>query len=111
MGLQYREAHEEVELPLNSPDIHTIALLEPYISLYKIIVTPVIAVLTRPALLDQLKPTEDEVARIFTHPLRAILDPSLARSENLVAPGEDWPYDTELHVCYNLCVLWREVAF
>lgn len=98
MGLQYREAHEEVELPLDSPDIHTIAFLEPYISLYKIVVTPVIAVLTRPALLDQLNPAEDEVAHIFTHPLRAILDPSLSRSENLVTAGEDWPYDTELHV-------------
>jgi coenzyme A diphosphatase NUDT7 len=99
-AVQYREAHEEVELPLDSPDIHTIALLEPYISLYRIIVTPVIAVLTRPSLLDQLKAAENEVACIFTHPLRAIWDPSLARSEPLVAPGEDWPYDTELHVRY-----------
>lgn len=72
--------------------------MEPYISLYKIVVTPIIAVLTRPTLLDHLKPAEDEVERIFTHPLRAILDPALSRGEDLVADGEDWPYDTELHV-------------
>ncbi|KAF9463879.1 NUDIX hydrolase domain-like protein [Collybia nuda] len=93
----FREAHEEVSLPLCSPDIYTLTFLEPFISLYRIVVTPVIAVLTRPVLLEELKPAEDEVACIFTHPLRAILDPGLARAERLVAIGEDWPYETELY--------------
>ncbi|KAH0584908.1 hypothetical protein H2248_008185 [Termitomyces sp. 'cryptogamus'] len=94
----YREAHEEVGLPLSSPDIHTVAVLEPAISLYKIIVTPVVAILTRPSLLNELKAEESEVFCIFTHPLRAVLDPTIAKSEPLVDIGtEDWPYEVELH--------------
>ncbi|KAF8072179.1 NUDIX hydrolase domain-like protein [Lyophyllum atratum] len=94
----YREAHEEVGLPLNSPDIHTVAVLEPFISLYKIVVTPVVAVLTRPSLLKELKAQEGEVACIFTHPLKALLDPSIAKGESLVEPGtEDWPYQEDLY--------------
>ncbi|KAG6827670.1 hypothetical protein H0H92_010834 [Tricholoma furcatifolium] len=94
----YREAHEEVGLPLNSPDIHTIAVLEPSISMYKIVVVPIVAILTRPSLLKELKAEESEVACIFTHPLRAVLDPIIARSEPLVDIGtEDWPYEVELY--------------
>lgn len=86
-------------LPLNSPDIHTVAVLEPFISLYKIVVTPVVAVLTRPSLLKELKAQEGEVACIFTHPLKALLDPSIAKGESLVEPGtEDWPYQEDLYV-------------
>ena len=96
---QFREAYEEVGLPLNCPDIHTITLLEPFISLHRLIVTPVVAVLTRPSVLDGLKAAQTEVACIFTHPLKAILDPDLARNEPLVALGSgDWPYDKELYV-------------
>ncbi|KAG6902271.1 hypothetical protein C0995_002422 [Termitomyces sp. Mi166 len=98
IGTAYREAHEEVGLPLGSPDIHTVAVLEPAISLYKIVVTPVVAILTRPSLLNELKAEESEVACIFTHPLRAVLDPTLAKSEPLVDIGtENWPYEAELY--------------
>jgi len=94
----YREAYEEVGLPLDSPDVHTIAVLEPFISLYKIVVTPVVAVLTRPAVLGELQAQASEVACIFTHPLRALLDPSLARDEPLVERGsEDWPYEEDFY--------------
>ncbi|KAG6832643.1 hypothetical protein H0H87_001016 [Tephrocybe sp. NHM501043] len=94
----YREAYEEVGLPLNSPDIHTVAVLEPSISLYKIVVIPVVAILTRPSLLFELKAEASEVACIFTHPLRAVLDPSIAKTENLVDIGsEDWPYEVQLY--------------
>ncbi|GLB40679.1 putative NUDIX domain containing protein [Lyophyllum shimeji] len=94
----YREAYEEVGLPLDSPHVHTVAVLEPFISLYKIVVTPVVAVLTCPSLLDELKAQASEVECIFTHPLRALLDPSLARSEPLVERGtEDWPYEEDLY--------------
>lgn len=60
-----------------------------------------IAVLTDPSILDNLKPSEAEVDRIFDHPLQAILDPSLAAKEQLVPKGsDDWPYvDAEYHVC------------
>lgn len=101
----FREAYEEVGLPLNCPDIHTVALLEPFVSLHRLIVTPVVAVLIRPSVLDHLKAAQTEVARIFTHPLEAILDPVIARSEPLVALGsEDWPYDTELYNASDLVV-------
>ncbi|KAJ7196508.1 NUDIX hydrolase domain-like protein [Mycena pura] len=94
----FREAHEEVALPLNSPYIHTLATLPPFVSLHKLVVTPVVALLTNPALIDSLRASQDEVAAIFSHPLEAILDPTLARKEALVARGsEDWIYDTELH--------------
>jgi len=62
-------------------------------------VTPVIGVLTNPKVLDNLKASESEVDRIFSHPLAALLDPKLALSEPLVSIGsEDWIYETELHV-------------
>ncbi|KAJ8453812.1 hypothetical protein ONZ45_g19559 [Pleurotus djamor] len=93
-----REAHEEVGLPLDSPQIHVLCSLEPFISLHKLVVTPVVAFLSDPSLLDNLKPSEQEVAHIFTHPLEALLDPSLAHSEPLVEKGhEHWPYETEFH--------------
>jgi peroxisomal coenzyme A diphosphatase NUDT7 len=96
---QFREAYEEVGLPLNCPDIYIITLLEPFVSLHRLIVTPVVAVLTRPPILDNLKAAQTEVACIFTHPLEAILDPALAGGEPLVALGsEDWPYHTEFYV-------------
>jgi len=94
----YREAHEEVGLPLNSPDIHTLGTVRPFISLHRLVVTPVVALLTDPSIISTLQASEDEVAQIFSHPLEAILNPTLARKEPLVSPGtEDWIYDTELH--------------
>ncbi|KAJ7734553.1 NUDIX hydrolase domain-like protein [Mycena maculata] len=94
----FREANEEVGLPLNSPNIHTLATLQPFISLHKLVVTPVVALLTNPDIISTLTASQDEVAHIFSHPLEAILDPAIARKEALVSPGtEDWIYDTELH--------------
>ncbi|KAJ6487704.1 NUDIX hydrolase domain-like protein, partial [Mycena sanguinolenta] len=93
----YREAHEEVALPLNSPLIRTLGTLRPFVSLHGLIVTPVVALLADPSIISTLKAAEAEVAGIFTHPLEAILDPTLSRKEPLVSPGEDWIYDTELH--------------
>ncbi|KAJ7109615.1 NUDIX hydrolase domain-like protein [Mycena crocata] len=96
----YREAHEEVGLPLDSPDIHTIATLQPFISLHKLVVTPIVALLTDASIVSTLKASQDEVAHIFSHPLEAILDPTImdARKETLVSRGsEDWIYETEFH--------------
>ncbi|KAF7316087.1 Nudix hydrolase domain-containing protein [Mycena indigotica] len=96
--IKFREAHEEVALPLSSPHIHVLASTAPFISLHKLVVTPVIALLTEPALITTLTASEEEVAAIFSHPLEAILDPHLAAKENLVeSGGEDWIYDTEFH--------------
>ncbi|KAF8162477.1 NUDIX hydrolase domain-like protein [Mycena galopus ATCC 62051] len=60
MQTAYREAHEEVGLPLNSPDIRTLGTLRPFISLHRLVVTPVVALLTDPSVISTLKASEDE---------------------------------------------------
>jgi len=94
----FREANEEVALPLHNPRVHTVCTLEPFISQFKVVVTPVVALLDDVSLLDGLRPAPGEVAHIFDHPLEALLDPELARDEKLVPIGsEDWPYEAELY--------------
>ncbi|KAF8623608.1 hypothetical protein AX17_007311 [Amanita inopinata Kibby_2008] len=96
----YREAHEEVGLSLGSPDVHTLGILEPVISFHKLLVTPVVAILTNPSLIRKLQAAEGEVSWIFDHPLESFLDPSLLYVEQLASQGsENWPYDTEFYVC------------
>lgn len=91
----FREAFEEVQLP-NSSDVHLIGLYEPFLSLHKLLVTPVYALLTRKELLGELKASESEVSEIFTHPLEALLEPQLSRHEPSLATigGENWPYNS-----------------
>lgn len=97
---QYREAHEEVGLPRHFAHAHTVCTLRPYIASSKLLVTPVVALLTDLSVLDTLVPSPGEVDRIFEHPLEAILDPSLAATDNLAPKGsEDWVYEDEYHVC------------
>ncbi|TDL16497.1 hypothetical protein BD410DRAFT_795352 [Rickenella mellea] len=96
----FREAHEEVALPRHTypPAIHPLCLLRPFVSLHKLLVTPVVAYLSDLSVLENLSPSDGEVDRIFDHPLEAILDPSLAAHLKLVPRGsEHWPYDTEYH--------------
>jgi len=97
---QFRETFEEVQLPLNCSDVHLIGIYEPFLSLHKLLVTPVYALLTRIELLGELRGSEREVSKIFTHPLEALLDPQLSQHEHsLVALGsEDWPYDSTYYV-------------
>jgi len=55
--------------------------------------------LNDPSIIDTLSPCADEVDCIFSHPLEAILDPSLAEEEVLSRKGtENWPYEEELYV-------------
>ncbi|KAJ1307629.1 hypothetical protein OPQ81_001725 [Rhizoctonia solani] len=99
-----REAHEEIGLPTPSPAVHILGLLSPFISYYRLAVTPVIAFLSDLTLLDHLKPNPDEVDEIFDHPLEAILSPELVAS---LAPdpgrplsksgSAQWPYESEYH--------------
>ena len=60
-------------------------------------------------MLEALRAEPSEVARIFDHPLEALLDPELVRGEEGLVPigSEDWPYEEELHV--RLCDLSRLV--
>ncbi|KAH9958579.1 NUDIX hydrolase domain-like protein [Russula dissimulans] len=93
-----REANEEVALPLRSPHVHVLCTLERFVSQYGVLVTPVVALLDDVSVLEELRAAPGEVARIFDHPLEALLDPELARGEPLVSLGsEDWPYGMELH--------------
>jgi coenzyme A diphosphatase NUDT7 len=93
-----REANEEVALPWNCPHVHLLCLLDPFISLHGLVVTPVVALLSDLSILDHLVASEQEVAHIFSHPLEAMLDPGLLEQESLVKPGtEDWPYPDHLH--------------
>ena len=88
-------------MPLHSPHVHTLCTLEPFVSQYRVHVTPVIAFLDDVGVLDGLCAAPREVARIFDHPLEALLDPELARGQEttLVPLGsDDWPYETEVHV-------------
>ena len=96
---QFREANEEVALPLHSPHVHTLCTLDPFVSQHKVVVTPVVAFLDDVSILDGLRAAPGEVAHVFDHPLEALLDPELVRDEKLVAVGsEDWPYEAELYV-------------
>ncbi|KAJ7583610.1 NUDIX hydrolase domain-like protein [Mycena floridula] len=94
----FREANEEVGLPLNCPDIYTLCTLEPFVSLHKLVVTPVVAFLANPTILDDLKAAEDEVAHIFNHRLDALLDPSIMRGEPIAEKSsENWIYHEEFY--------------
>ncbi|KAN0120941.1 NUDIX hydrolase domain-like protein [Russula decolorans] len=96
----FREANEEVAFPLCSPHVHTLCTLEPFVSPNRVLVTPVIAFLDDISVLEELRAAPREVARIFDHPLEALLDPELLHDseEKLVPLGsEDWRYETELH--------------
>lgn len=107
----YREAHEEVGLPLNSPHIYTLCLLRPFLSSSKLFVTPVVAFLTDLSILDNLRANPTEVDCIFSHPLEAILDPTIARKEALVPIGsEHWPYEVELHSTTDTVLSWLNDA-
>lgn len=76
-------------------------------SLYGLLVTPVVALLTDLTLLNSLVPNINEVDAIFEHPVEAVLDPSIAKDMQLVEKGsEHWPYQDDLHV--NTVLLARK---
>ncbi|KIK62616.1 hypothetical protein GYMLUDRAFT_198424 [Collybiopsis luxurians FD-317 M1] len=113
----FREANEEVNLPypsslsmpnglnsiaadaLTSPYIHTLCALTPHIAPWGIVITPVVAYLSTSSPYESahmylqtiLRANPDEVDRIFTHPLEAILDPTLLVNPAFtVAEGEQF---------------------
>ncbi|QRV89839.1 NUDIX family hydrolase [Ceratobasidium sp. AG-Ba] len=102
-----REAHEEVGLAYNHPDIHILTTLAPFISQFRLLVTPVVAWATRPSFLRELRANEGEVDAIWDHPLQAMLLPELIRqpgvvSEPLAASGtEGWPYESDVYEPYD----------
>ncbi|KAI0749861.1 NUDIX hydrolase domain-like protein [Daedaleopsis nitida] len=103
----YREAHEEVGLPRHFAHAHTVCTLRPYIASSKLLVTPVVSLLTDLSVLDTLVPSPGEVDRIFEHPLEAVLDPPLAAKENLAPKGsEDWVYEDDFHCFSDIDLPW-----
>ncbi|EIW84192.1 hypothetical protein CONPUDRAFT_50555, partial [Coniophora puteana RWD-64-598 SS2] len=93
-----REANEEVALPLNSPYVYVLNAFPPFLSASQLLVTPIVAFLSEPSIIDSLIPCAGEVDTIFDHPLEAILDPSLMDGEPMVPlHSEHWPYDSEFH--------------
>ncbi|KAH9955802.1 hypothetical protein BGW80DRAFT_1466773 [Lactifluus volemus] len=98
LSFPMEEANEEVALPLYSPHVHTLCTLDPFVSRYMVVVTPVVAFLDDLSVLEELRAAPGEVAHIFDHPLEALLDLELVRKEELVLLGsEHWPYEEELH--------------
>lgn len=96
---QYREAFEEVGLPLHHPSIYTLCVLRPFMAYTRLLVSPVVAFLTEISVLHRLVPSEGEVEVIFDHPLEAFLDPHLSEQEDLVVIGSAlWPSDEQFYV-------------
>jgi peroxisomal coenzyme A diphosphatase NUDT7 len=82
--------------------------MEPFLASSRLLVVPVVALLTKNDIVGQLEASVDEVACIFNHPLQALLDPTLVKNEDseLVPIGsENWPYETEYHVWMRELVL------
>ncbi|EJU04860.1 hypothetical protein DACRYDRAFT_93283 [Dacryopinax primogenitus] len=105
-----REAFEECGLPLSHPAIQDITLLPPFLSQYKLIVTPCVSLLTDLHVLDTLIPNVGEVDHCFFHPLAAVLDPSVMIEETVADKGsEDWPYEEEHHNTSDRAWLWDSV--
>ncbi|KAG8978163.1 hypothetical protein FRC05_011279 [Tulasnella sp. 425] len=105
----FREADEEIALPVPpnplATHIQVLTLLPTQLSLFRLLVTPVVAFCHRPDLiLPTLKANEAEVAGIFDHPLEGFLDPEVMKRdvESLVEKGEDWIYEDELHSTTDL---------
>lgn len=100
-NLQYREAHEEVGLPLDHPGVHTLCILRPFIAWTRsfVLVTPVVALLTDLSVLEDLRAAPGEVDLIYDHPLEALLDPQLSKAEPLVdLNSELWPSGDPFYV-------------
>ena len=87
-------------MPLDSPFVHLLGTLDLH-PFHKLIVTPVVALLTDNSILKKLKARDGEVEHIFSHPLKAILEPDLAPvlERELVEHGSvHWPYEPNHHV-------------
>jgi len=95
--------------------------LRPFISLYKLLVTPVVVLLTHPDpsnIIAKLSPNAGEVDYIFHHPLEAILDPNpslmpalrLEQEKFSEIGSDDWPYDTEWYVRARLISFFSNIS-
>ena len=93
---------------MDCQEIHPLSIFRPFVSLYGLLVSPVVCFLSDASIIDDLVASESEVERIFEHPLEAIINPKILEediandvSQMLLAEkgSDDWPYADELHVC------------
>ncbi|WOO85095.1 Nudix hydrolase 15, mitochondrial [Vanrija pseudolonga] len=103
-----REAYEEVGLPASHASVHMLTVLDPILTVlplnapfkHHIVVTPVVAFIDDPALVDSLTPNPDEVDCIFDHPLGAVWtgEPEDEVKTGLATHGgEWWPHGEDYH--------------
>lgn len=85
---------------MDHPSIHTLCTLRPFVALSRLLVTPVVALLTDVSVLEKLSPSKGEVDVIFDHQLEAMLEPPLSAQGQLVAINSElWPSEAEFYVC------------
>ncbi|CAE6374833.1 unnamed protein product [Rhizoctonia solani] len=102
-----REAHEEVGLAYDHPHVHILTTLAPFISQFRLLVTPVIAWATDSEFIHELRANESEVDEIWDHPLEAMLSPELVRQSGVLSrplAGENtegWPYESDVYEPYD----------
>ncbi|KAM0747586.1 hypothetical protein T439DRAFT_349953 [Meredithblackwellia eburnea MCA 4105] len=94
----FREAWEEVAFPsqhdaMDPPTAHTLGVMTPFVSKYRIICHPVVCV-TTPEVIDQLKPDPQEVDRVWEWPLSHVLSPKLVKDHSDFV-GSLWDYEEE----------------
>ncbi|CAE7199667.1 unnamed protein product [Rhizoctonia solani] len=102
-----REAHEEVGLSYDHPHVHVLTTLAPFLSQFRLLVTPVIAWATGSEFINELKANESEVDEIWDHPLEAVLSPELVRQPGVLSRSlaekntEGWPYESDVYEPYD----------
>ncbi|CAE6445839.1 unnamed protein product [Rhizoctonia solani] len=102
-----REAQEEVGLAYDHPHVHVLTTLAPFLSQFRLLVTPVIAWATSPEFMHELKANESEVDEIWDHPLEAVLFPELVHQPGVLSRPlaekntEGWPYESDVYETYD----------
>ncbi|MDT7951337.1 MAG: CoA pyrophosphatase [Acetobacteraceae bacterium] len=94
-----REAHEEVGLPPDQPEV--LGRLPDYLTGTGFRISPVLALLPRPVVLT---PSPDEVEAIFTLPLHVLLDPAAPQRRRAEFRGrmrEFWVWPHQHHYIWG----------
>jgi coenzyme A diphosphatase NUDT7 len=97
-GWQLREANEEVGLPLDDARIYPLTTFLPFLSKYGLIVHAHVVFVADHAVIKALRPSEDEVDRIWEVPLAMFLageSPALTEEGLSEKGSEDWLYSED----------------
>ncbi|EUC57191.1 NUDIX domain protein, partial [Rhizoctonia solani AG-3 Rhs1AP] len=85
-----REAHEEVGLAYDHPHVHVLTTLAPFISQFRLLITPIIAWATSSEFMHELKANE----KLVHQP--GVLSRPLAEKNT-----EGWPYESDVYEPYD----------